>query len=566
MPPQQPGTASTADKNTSVRARSKPSTAQDQPRKTVFRAVLDNPLTLQWPPLPASARKAILDELVALIEASTAEGGKSIADWRLDEHASRRGRTRGAGKGKGKATEQGGEAPKAEVDPPTASTSSIPSTHTLSTRFGSSHTIPDGATSSPSKTPSTPPPELLSHLVVGINEVTRSLESQIRWGRWELGDRSAAPSPSSSASLSAPEPPTKGRHRRRKSSAAAATNGPAVLPSTSARLAPSLGLAEHPAYAFAHRRPPPPTKEALPSYMVEGEGGVRMMVNSEGRRLRSEPVAKGAKGAQQPKNGANSSPSATLLPAAANQPSLPPAPSSLAASLPQPPPTTPPIDLLFVCKPDINPPSLVAHLPGMVAAVNGVGEALEAVLAGEGGQEKGEEDGKEGGGERMEVDGVEKREEAGGIGRKRPETKKVLLIPLDAGAEARLADALALRRVAAIGLLSSAPGAAALLSLLHSTPALQPRLRAPWLVPHLLHPLPPSKSSRTRGTAAASASSTLVPTTIKHIRTSAPLNPKAASMEKKRKRRERKDEEKEEKRKKRRLEEAEKEGVFVAED
>jgi len=94
------------------------------------------------------------------------------------------------------------------------------------------------------------------------------------------------------------------------------------------------------------------------------------------------------------------------------------------------PPTTPLIDLVFVCKPDINPPSLVAHLPSMVAAANGAQQAVEESLT---------SSPREGG---MEVEGE---------GGKR-DFKRVLLVPLDHGAEKLLADALGLRRVAVIGL------------------------------------------------------------------------------------------------------------------
>ncbi|GAA5834948.1 hypothetical protein JCM11251_002069 [Rhodosporidiobolus azoricus] len=563
MPPHQPGSASTADKNTSVRARSKPATAQEQHRKTVYRTVLDNPLTLQWPPLPAATRKAILDELIKLIEASSTPNGKSVADWRLDEHANRSGRTRGAGKGKAKAKKQDEDAaPKIVASFAGSSSSTSPSALPTST-------LPEGSTSSAlsSQKVTRPPPELLSHMVVGINEVTRCLESQIRWGRWELGDRSAAPSPVASTSAAVPDGAAKGRHRRRKPSSSSA--GPAVLPSSSSRLDAALALAEHPAHAFAQRRPPAPTMHDLPPYLVDsGGGGVRMLVNSEGRRLKAEPVARDAKEANLAKVAKSASgvlteannayqTGYTLLPTAANQP--PASTSTSATSHFQAPPTIPLVDLIFVCKPDINPPSLVAHLPGMVAAANGVGEALSALLAAEEGREE-----KEGGikAEKMQVDDAKQGGDAGG--RKRPPTRTVLLVPLDVGAEARLGDALALRRVAAIGVSSSAPGASSLLSLLKSVSALNTPLRAPWLVPHLLHPLPPSKSAK------PSAAAIYVPTTIKHLRTSAPLNPKAASVEKKRKRREKKEVEKEEKRKKRKLAEGQAEAeegvVYMAED
>ncbi|GAA6031894.1 hypothetical protein JCM8097_003323 [Rhodosporidiobolus ruineniae] len=570
MAPPQPGSASTADIGTSVRSRSKQS--GEQPRKTVFRPVLDNNLTVQWPPLPAPTRKAILDELLALVAASTDEEGRSVADWRWEERSKQRGKGKNAAKGKGKekAVEGGEDAPYITEETDVGSTSSRP-THSLTTRSSQTYTIPTslGPPSSSNTAPTPVPlPELLSHLVVGINEVTRALESRVRWGRWKLGDPAAAPFPSASISAVPGEKEKKGRYRRRKSSS---TSVPAVLPPASSALKPALDLSALPAYSFAHDAPPPPSRDALPPYLVAsfsrvGAGGVRMLVNSEARRLKPAPRKKeekeekktGGKKAEKAEapaaHPALGTPADVLLPTSTSQPAAtldsPSTPSSaVPASLE--PPTLPLIDLIFVCKPDINPPALVAHLPTMVAAANGVQEALDSVLA--------SHEAEKGGGEGMKLDEPEE-------GRaKRPQMGKVLLVPLDVGAEAKLADALGLRRVAAIGLSSSAPGTATLLSLLcRSLPS---PLQAPWLVPHLLHPLPPSSAPP------AAPSSTYVPTQIKHLRTSAPLNPKAANVEKKRARREKKDEAKREA-KRRKLGDGveatakadEAGGVYVAED
>jgi hypothetical protein len=48
MPPKQDRAANKADVGTSVRSRSKPTPANDQPRKQVYRQVLDNPLSITW--------------------------------------------------------------------------------------------------------------------------------------------------------------------------------------------------------------------------------------------------------------------------------------------------------------------------------------------------------------------------------------------------------------------------------------------------------------------------------------------------------------------------------------
>ena len=127
----------------------------------------------------------------------------------------------------------------------------------------------------------------------------------------------------------------------------------------------------------------------------------------------------------------------------------------------------------------------------------------------------------------MEVDALE--ECAGALGTKETKAKRLLtrqvyLVPLDVGAEHALAATLALRRVAAIGISVQAPHLDRLLSLVeqHITP-----LQAPWLVPHLTHPI------TLKLTATASTTHTLIPTHIKHLRTTAPVDPKAANVAKK---------------------------------
>ncbi|BGP12593.1 RNase P and RNase MRP subunit [Rhodosporidiobolus nylandii] len=461
MPPRAPDAARTADVGTSVRSRSKAATGEQQPRKTVYKTALDNGMTVAWPPLPAATRQAILDELLAVLAASTTEDGKSIADWRLDEHAKRRGRTTGgAGKGKTKEDQGDDRGPAAETHLAAAAdalSTSSRSTHSLTTRSAQTYTIPASARAhvppaALSPTPR-PPPELLSHLVVGINEVTRALETRVRWGRWELGDRSAVPGTARASSSAAVPPARPGRHRRRKS-----TSTPSALPPSSATLHPPLDLSSHPLYTFLCERAPRPSPDRSPPYLLShGGGAVRLLANSEARRLKRPPAA---------------------------------ASSSIGPSAPtSAPPTVPLVDVVFACKPDINPPSLVAHLPNMVAAANGVQEALDLVLAAD--------DEPQGSEPKMEVEG-----EAASSGKRRT-MRKVLIVPLDLGAEAKLARALGLRRVAAIGFSSAAPG-----------------------------------------------SSSFAPTHVKHLRTSAPLNPKAANAEKKKRRREWKDAAKEVKRRK----------------
>ncbi|GAA5898606.1 hypothetical protein JCM5296_005939 [Sporobolomyces johnsonii] len=603
MPPAATGAAKTAAGGSSVRARTKQE--QDGQRKTVFRPVLDNPLSVTWPPLPAPARKAILEALVSLLVTPSQPGEQTIAEWRLDEHAERRGRIRGAGKGKGKAAggEDGSPAGKREMDEsdqpiakrvktdqgamdkPTGSTSSETprATHSIKTRT-STYTIPtrtgEGPPPKPARTPA-PPPQLLDCLAIGINEVTRALETRVRWGRWELGDAAAAPggaaladSSSSSDSLiptaakpaepAQPPPATlappasEGRTRLRKKA-----NPTSFAPSSAARAQP-IDYASLPGYSFLSQAAPSPASD-LPPYLLPSTSlhpSPRLLVNSESRRIK--PLVKTPKPAvQTPKAAADGSRIIkkgrvkrkyynwynrtmhewTLVEGASRNSDgsitvlgdVPP-PTDEAAEQPGPevePEGVPLVDLVFVCKPDINPPTLVAHLPGMVAAANGVQTALDSVVAASRAEDEDVKAQERVGEGAMEVDGEEGEQEK----QKRPEMRKVLIVPLDVGAERQLADALALRRVAAIGLSSSAPGAAPLFSLVRQH--LEP-LSAPWLVPHLIHRPPP-----------ASAAS-FVPTHVKHLRTTAPLNPKAANQAKKAAKKARK--------------ELQKDGVYVAED
>ena len=70
-------TVKTAHATNSIRARSRAAPARPDPsapdRKVVYKPVVDNPLGVHWPPLPASVRNEILNQLLELIQHS-AEG------------------------------------------------------------------------------------------------------------------------------------------------------------------------------------------------------------------------------------------------------------------------------------------------------------------------------------------------------------------------------------------------------------------------------------------------------------------------------------------------------------
>ena len=298
---------------------------------------------------------------------------------------------------------------------PVASTSSISvTTHEVSLRSTKSYSIPNSVDHPPSTktTPAPfPRPRLLDYVSIGINEVTRAMESRIRWGRWELGDvKAVAVAPRVVASqdeqvVVAGEQKKKATRRGGKKS----TNSKSSPRSTIDPAAPS--------YEFLSTNA---TRDIAIPYLLP-------------------PSA--------------STPFFRLLANFQRQPPSPPkpiqSPFDIATSLQQGAPTelnetaatkvdwVPFLDIIFVCKPDINPPSLVAHLPTMTAAMNGVLSALKSK------REVARESAQDG-------------DVAMGQDERRVE-RDVLLVPLDLGAERQLAAVLALRRVAAIGISVNPP-------------------------------------------------------------------------------------------------------------
>ncbi|GAA5877099.1 hypothetical protein JCM16303_006166 [Sporobolomyces ruberrimus] len=584
MAPGTTGAAKTAAGGSSVRGRTKHEQDQLQ-RKTVYRPVLDNPLTVAWPSLPASVRKSILDQLLPILTAPQGTENKAVSEWRMEEHAARRGRQVGKGKRsakeKGKETVKKGKRKRAKVateskeqgegtgdtaevkEPPTkkvksSKTSEKPKPSEASSSTSTSLQLdqplpPTPTTPKPLRVPA-PRPPILDYLCLGINEVTKALETRIRWGRWELGDPRAlpgysqlvSPPPTSTLIPTAPEDPKgKGRKRLRKK-----PNPTSFTPRTAQNL-DSIDYSPFPEYAFVGEKARRPSREEVPEYCLtptKDHPSKRLLVNSESFRIRravkKEKVANekieieeesgkeddktdGKKGKKAERKKTVETKRAVLEKSRVEE-AKPAMDTEVIVGAKEDgqggreedgdddeAPTVPLIDLVFVCKPDINPPSLVAHLPGMIAAANGVQSALETVLKADATIEAQDKKVEKGKGEGMEIDDEEEKAE-------RPDFGQVRIVPLDQGAERILADALGLRRVAAIGISSSAPGASELLELVSKH--LEPP-SAPWLTPHLLHP--PTSSSRSQ------RPSSYVETHIKHLKTTAPLNPRAKHQEKK---------------------------------
>ena len=294
-------------------------------------------------------------------------------------------------------------------DPPVASTSTIPPvTHDVSLRSTNSHSVPnsvDHSASTKLRPTPLPRPKLLDHVSIGINEVTRAMESRIRWGRWELGDHKAIEVASHETASTGKElgddgePKKKGTRRGGKKSVISKPTPPSTIDPAA------------PSYQFLSTIAP---TDSTPYLLVPSEDTpfFRLLANFQRKRASiPDPI-------RTPLDIASSlaEDSTTRVPDKSTQ------------SVDW----VPILDIVFVCKPDINPPSLVAHLPTMTAAINGVLQALKSKRAEREALADDSEDS-------MRLDG-------------RRVERDVLLVPLDIGAERQLSTVLALRRVAAIGI------------------------------------------------------------------------------------------------------------------
>lgn len=310
-------------------------------------------------------------------------------------------------------------------------------------------------------------PRVLDHLVVGINDVTRALESRIRWARWSLGDASAAPGGRLPLSVShdaqekarADASLQKKRNRRAHRRSGKTPQGPSAIPPTPLLRPTTQTILAHHAYDFLRN-------SAAASLTTQTKSSppwlLRPRTATEPARLLSNTHV-----LKTPQRSSPDPAASTLIPTAYEDPAASSAqlesefdldaatiarassehfqmPSSAATQSPlADAETVPLVDLVFICKPDINPPSLVAHLPTMVAAANGVREALtlKAEQA-----TKAQDPIHTQGCDPMQTDGSAANSVESAFNR------EVILVPLDIGAERRLADALALRRVTSLAI------------------------------------------------------------------------------------------------------------------
>ncbi|SCV68819.1 BQ2448_940 [Microbotryum intermedium] len=424
---------------------------------------------------------------------------------------------------------------------PQPSTSSSEATHTLTLRSSKTVTVPNfvdkplvSSTTTPSKQAALPrKPKMLDSLVVGINDLTRALESRIRWARWELGDLDAAPrlrmekgkhvevdvSDKLDKGKDKADRPSKNRRKNRPKAADDDARWDEIV------LGPQMTQEQKEVVDEPYRFLLNPLQtdsldldEASYIRRFAGADNVasltfpKILNNSLAFRIKSlrtqvPPPASSDPALSKDKNGNKNKkkPSTHAKP--------PPRKTE------QSDPYYPLIDLVFVCKPDINPVSLVGHLPTMCAAANGLQKAVSVERKRRKEQTKGK--GKET--DRADGDGDEDGMDVEEVAQAEVEEQDrfVYLIPLDVGAEHRLAEIMGLRRVAAIGVCSSSTSTfAPLLSLVQDH--LQP-LFVPWL-----NPSPKSVPSGTTSTVLPGSEPKFIPTHIKHLKTTQPLNPRAA--------------------------------------
>ncbi|KAJ6621191.1 hypothetical protein B0H10DRAFT_2019173 [Mycena sp. CBHHK59/15] len=147
-------------------------------KKVVFKSVLDSPFRIQWPSVPVNLQNTALACVITLLD--------GVSDY----HYARGQETR-----KRKRLHKGPPSnKKRKID---ANTSDAP--------IDGDALLPDASAPSDSTEGSSIParPEVLSHLTIGINEVTKRLDAQIRSSRNNVVSRITDPA----APATAPPPP-----------------------------------------------------------------------------------------------------------------------------------------------------------------------------------------------------------------------------------------------------------------------------------------------------------------------------------------------------------------------
>ncbi|OCH94751.1 hypothetical protein OBBRIDRAFT_722113 [Obba rivulosa] len=114
-------------------------------RKVVFRSVLDNPFRVQWPPVPVNVQNAVLARILEMLE--------GVSRYFLDRREQSRKRKR---------EKQGSKALNSKRRKVVSTSPAIEQTDSADVE---SNTVLE-----------TLPPDILKHLTIGINDVTKLLE------------------------------------------------------------------------------------------------------------------------------------------------------------------------------------------------------------------------------------------------------------------------------------------------------------------------------------------------------------------------------------------------------
>ncbi|KZT30896.1 hypothetical protein NEOLEDRAFT_1052975 [Neolentinus lepideus HHB14362 ss-1] len=177
----------TAKIHTAVSNRAK--AKQSLERKTVFKSVLDNPFRVRWPSIPMNIQNSILAHVIAMLD--------DVASYHLSRDQANRKRKRTKMTTIKDAAERISKRRKKDI---TAEVATQPAERVDETPFGSPSRNQE-ATSAAEILVSPDPPDMLAFLTIGINAVTKRLETQAKAARQVIarsGTGIAAPTPGSS--------------------------------------------------------------------------------------------------------------------------------------------------------------------------------------------------------------------------------------------------------------------------------------------------------------------------------------------------------------------------------
>ncbi|KAJ7597498.1 hypothetical protein C8J56DRAFT_772768 [Mycena floridula] len=135
-------------------------------RKVVFKSVIDNPFRIRWPSVPVNVQNLVLAQLSLMLE--------GLSEYHRIHGEANRKRKR--------ALKQGAARKKSRLEPTDSEAVSLPTETPAETEEASVEESPMV-------------PSIFSHLVMGINEVTKRLEGQVQSCRERIKATDAEPEP-----------------------------------------------------------------------------------------------------------------------------------------------------------------------------------------------------------------------------------------------------------------------------------------------------------------------------------------------------------------------------------